>query len=113
VGLVVSGNTLTGKPYIFSDNPSGDAGFMLRENDFVQGPHDTQLQWPGPLDTFFDSDTAVKNGDATFSGDSLDPTVQSGVLLNYGVGFVSTAPGAIPTASTTPVTATLTFTFNY
>lgn len=113
VGLKVTGSTLTDKPYIFNDNPAGDAGFMLRENDVAQGPHTRELVWKGPLDSFFSIDEAVKDGDVTFGNDDLDPTVQEGVLLNYGIGFVATSPGALPTASTTPVTASLTFTFNY
>ncbi|KAB8313329.1 hypothetical protein EH228_04160 [Erwinia endophytica] len=113
VGLQVSGSTLKDKPYIFNDNSAGDAGFMLRENDVAQGPHNQVLVWNGPLDTFFAIDEAVKDGDVTFGNDDLDPTVQEGVLLNYGIGFVAASPDTLPTASTTPVTASLTFTFNY
>ncbi|STB73306.1 type 1 fimbrial protein [Citrobacter koseri] len=106
-GVVVSGvSTLTGSTSIFNDNPAGDAGFMLRENGAGE------QVWSGSLNTFYDDTAAVKNGAFTLGG-AGDPTVPGGILLNYGVGFVAKTTTTTPSPSATPVTANLTFTFDY
>lgn len=108
VGVMVTGSTLAGQDYIFNDDPNSDVGFMLRPNKL---PGNEQRVWKGPLSDFFDDQDAIRNGDVSVEG--IDPTVQGGVIVNYGVGFVATSPSALPVADSSVATAKLSFSFNY
>ncbi|ELV2842056.1 type 1 fimbrial protein [Enterobacter cloacae] len=108
VGLKVTGSTLSGESTIFNNDPTDEVGFMLREN----GVSSREVQpWTGAIQNFWDKANAVSNNTVTFSG--VDPTVQEGIILNYGVGFVSKSQTVKPADPQKTVSASLTFTFNY
>lgn len=107
-GLKVTGSTLTGESTIFNDDPTEEVGFMLRENDGTSGG---VQPWSGAIQSFWDKASAVSNNSVTFL--DMDPTIQGGVILNYGVGFVSKSQTVKPADPQKTVSASLTFTFNY
>lgn len=111
MGLKVTGSTLTNNTHIFNDNTGEEVGFMLRENGSSAFGATGVNEWVGLQKDFWDETKAVNNGDVTFQG--VDATVGDGVILNYGVGFVSAQKNQQPAFPQSTVSASLTFTFDY
>lgn len=94
-GISVTGTALDGGTTIFSDTPTGDAGFML-----------TSSAYKGALSGFRASPDVVTSGVVNSMADFTGSTD-----LTYSVGFVSKDISTPPVYQT--ATASLTFSFSY